>query len=303
MKISIYQMQMFLSVAKTESISVSARNLHLSPSMLSKNISKTEEELGIILFIRDKGRLRLTPAGKVLREEFSRAIETVQLGIQKARMEQAVVEKPLRIGYPDSSNQKKVLPLSLFDYKRKNPSFDYNVEFYQFKDLPVEIKQGNLDIIFTTLFEEKSVKDLGMKYEVIIKYPLTIHVTPENPLSKKREVTIDDLAEMKLVLPSPLVVPNYYENVIVKLFKDKPFMPSISYYAHSSDAVVANIKSADEVFISDMNRKVEDFYNLIRIPIKGTESGVILAWMPGSRPLVDDFAKNTIEFWEENSIE
>lgn len=300
LKLSIYQIQMFLSVANSESITISSRNLHLSPSMLSKNISKIEDELGLILFLREKGRLRVTPAGKVLQRELSMAIEIIEQGIQKAQAQQAVKANPLRIGFPDSCSQNILLPRSIKDFKSKTEGFDYNVEFYQFRNLPVEIEHGNLDVIFTTLFEEPSIKEMGLKHEVILRYPLTIHVTEESPLAKQQTVSIDDLTSMRLVLPSPLVVPNYYEGVIRHLFRSRSAVPQISYFATSSDAVVANIKAPDEIFISDASRKVESFYELIRIPIEDTESGIILAWNPVSHPQAQRFAENTIRYWKEN---
>lgn len=302
LKLSLYQIQMFLSVAKSESITISARNLHLSQSMLSKNIARIEEELGLILFWREKGRLKLTSAGRIMQNELSVAMNVIELGIEKAYAEQAVQTRPLRIGYPDSNDQFKCLLPSINNFKNIVESFRYNVEFYQFRDLPVETQRGNLDLIFSTLFEESSIKASGMEYELITKYPLTIHVIQNSPLAKKECVSIDELRMMRLVMPSPRVIPNYYENVILKLFKDGP-VPKVSYYANSSDAVAANIVNDDEIFISDCFRKVEDFYNLVRIPILNTESGMILAWRKGSHPLVDAFARNTIAYWKNHNIE
>ena len=302
LKLSLYQIQMFLSVARSESITISARNLHLSQSMLSKNIARIEEELGLILFWREKGRLKLTSAGRIMQNELSVAMDIIELGIEKAYAEQAVQTRPLRIGYPDSNDQSKCLLPSVTNFRNITGDFRYNIEFYKFRDLPVEIQRGTLDLIFSTLFEERSIKASGMEYEIITRYPLTIHVTRESPLAGKDSVSIDELRTMRLVMPSPRVVPNYYENVILKLFQGGP-APKVSYYANSSDAVAANIVNADEIFISDCFRKVEEFYNLVRIPIRETESGMILAWKKGAHPLVDSFAENTIAYWKTHNAE
>lgn len=298
LKLSLYQIQMFLSVAKSESITISAHSLHLSQSMLSKNIASIERELGLILFLREKGRLRLSPAGKVLQEELLVIPELVERALEKAYAQQAVQATPLRIGYPDSSSQEKFLLPSIANFKETIKEFKYNLEFYQFKDLPMELQRGNMDLIFTALFEEPSIQNTGMAYRVIARYPLTIHVTLDNPLAARDAVSIEDLSMMRLVMPSPRVVPNYYQNVILRLFEHASFIPKVSYFASSSDAVAANIVNDDEIFISDCNRKVEAFYGLKRIPILDTESGIILAWRKGSHPMVDAFAKNVIAYWD-----
>ena len=299
LKLSLYQIQMFISVAKSENITMSAHNLHLSQSMLSKNIASIERELGLVLFLRVKGRLKLTPAGKVMLNELTVATEIIEQALLKASAAQAVMGRPLRIGYPESSNQENYLLPAIANYKKHNPDFTYNIEFYQFKDLPMEVQKGNLDLVFTTLFEESSIDSAGMKYCVISRYPLTVHVTRSNPLAGRDSVSISDISTMKIVMPSPRVVPNYYKNVILRLFEGNCTIPKVSYYASSSDAVAANIRNSDEVFISDHNRKVEAFYDLVRIPIRDTESGIVLVWKAGIDPTIEDFAAKTIELFRD----
>lgn len=62
--IKLSQIQIFLAAAQRESITKAAQYLHLSQSMVSKNIKYLEDTLGLYLFIRDKQHLRLTPAGR-----------------------------------------------------------------------------------------------------------------------------------------------------------------------------------------------------------------------------------------------
>lgn len=58
----------FLAVAETLNFTAAARNLHKNQSVLSRQISGMEEELGIQLFDRSTREVILTPAGKFLKD-------------------------------------------------------------------------------------------------------------------------------------------------------------------------------------------------------------------------------------------
>ncbi|MEE1925960.1 LysR family transcriptional regulator [Pseudomonas sp. 148P] len=59
----LVQLEMFKAVAEQGSISAAAQHIHRVPSNLTTRIRQLEEELGADLFIREKSRLRLSPAG------------------------------------------------------------------------------------------------------------------------------------------------------------------------------------------------------------------------------------------------
>ncbi len=58
----------FLSVADTLSFSRSSALLHLSVSAVSRTVARLEEEVGQRLLERDRRRVRLTPAGRDVRD-------------------------------------------------------------------------------------------------------------------------------------------------------------------------------------------------------------------------------------------
>lgn len=106
--IKLSQIQIFLAAAQRESITKAAQYLHLSQSMVSKNIKYLEDTLGLYLFIRDKQHLRLTPAGRHLMEEFSDILALSQKTLEKAHTIQAGASLPVTVGLPDSSNLERI---------------------------------------------------------------------------------------------------------------------------------------------------------------------------------------------------
>jgi DNA-binding transcriptional LysR family regulator len=62
MAVDLVQLEIFKAVAEQGSISAAAQHIHRVPSNLTTRI-KQLEDLGVELFIREKSRLRLSPAG------------------------------------------------------------------------------------------------------------------------------------------------------------------------------------------------------------------------------------------------
>ena len=71
------QLDIFRSVAEQGSITAAAAKLHRVPSNISTRIKQLESDLGVDLFIREKLRLRLSPAGRSFLEYSRRILDLV----------------------------------------------------------------------------------------------------------------------------------------------------------------------------------------------------------------------------------
>lgn len=74
----LQQLKGFLAVARTASITEAAYQLHLTPSSISVQLKKLEQELGVRLFDRGKKRLTLTTSGKLFLENVVPAMENLR---------------------------------------------------------------------------------------------------------------------------------------------------------------------------------------------------------------------------------
>ncbi|NWD48328.1 LysR family transcriptional regulator [Pseudomonas gingeri] len=61
--LDLVQLEIFKAVVEQGSISAAAQLIHRVPSNLTTRIKQLEQDLGVDLFIREKSRLRLSPAG------------------------------------------------------------------------------------------------------------------------------------------------------------------------------------------------------------------------------------------------
>ena len=74
-------LSIFLSLSNVLHLGKASTQLHMSPSTLSRRISRMEEEIGAQLFIRDSSPIQITPAG----EQFRQHAENTLLAWQQLR--------------------------------------------------------------------------------------------------------------------------------------------------------------------------------------------------------------------------
>jgi DNA-binding transcriptional LysR family regulator len=77
-ELDLVQLEIFKAVAEQGSISAAAQLIHRVPSNLTTRIKQLEQDLGVELFIREKSRLRLSPAGWSFLDYARRILDLVQ---------------------------------------------------------------------------------------------------------------------------------------------------------------------------------------------------------------------------------
>nr|WP_290447748.1 LysR family transcriptional regulator [Pseudomonas sp. 21LCFQ02] len=119
--VDLVQLEIFKAVAEHGSISAAAQHIHRVPSNLTTRIKQLEEDLGVELFIREKQRLRLSPAGWNLLDYAGRILELVE----EARMTVAGEEPrgPLALGSLESTAAVRI-PALLAAYNQAFPKVE-----------------------------------------------------------------------------------------------------------------------------------------------------------------------------------
>src|SRR6202042_2939497 len=93
-------MRVFVSVAKLRSFSETARQLQLSPSVVTRSIAQLEDELGLTLLLRTTRSLRLTERGALYLESCQQILQDVDNAERRVRGEDAAPRGMLKIAAP-----------------------------------------------------------------------------------------------------------------------------------------------------------------------------------------------------------
>ena len=102
--------RIFLAIAEHRSLSAAADALYLSQPSVSSYLGRLEEELGVRLFLRQRGRngITLTPEGERLLP-VARELLSVERHLQEFR--DSCKQKVLRIGESEFTREKVILPI------------------------------------------------------------------------------------------------------------------------------------------------------------------------------------------------
>src|SRR5258705_7473553 len=112
-------LQVFKAVATAGGISAAAKKLHRVQSNVTTRIQQLEASLGTQLFVRDKGRLHLSPSGEL----FLNYVDEMLKLSQQARdaLSGDAPRGVLRIGTLESTAASRLPPL-LSRYHKKYPA-------------------------------------------------------------------------------------------------------------------------------------------------------------------------------------
>ena len=77
----------FEAAARTENFTAAAAELGMTQAAVSYQVKSLEERLGAPLFVREKGRVRLTPLGARLVPALSSAFDTIEAAFASHREE------------------------------------------------------------------------------------------------------------------------------------------------------------------------------------------------------------------------
>ncbi|WP_083657845.1 LysR family transcriptional regulator [Herbaspirillum camelliae] len=132
----------FVHVVEQQSFSAAARELHLAPKTVSKQIARLEQALGTTLFERNTRNLRITDEGRAIAER-----ARVALGVLEEVQELAIganqeLRGTIRLTAPTPFGRKFVAP-AIHDFCRLHPHVGFDLRL---SDQVQDLYGGDLDL-------------------------------------------------------------------------------------------------------------------------------------------------------------
>ncbi len=296
--ISFGQLLYFVKVAETGNISKSADYFNLVQSTLSKKLKSMEEQLELQLFIRMNNKLILTPAGKYLYERWRMQVNTLEADIQYAHLLQSGYQKSIVVACLDSFSSKKFVVPTINNFKNKYTDVLFRIETDSATDIRMMLLKKEADVIFTILydFEEKIFNDIQTK--TLGKCEHMVCMNKNNPLAYKKELQIIDLKQSQFICISPHILPEY-TSMIHNLCSRAGFTPNITNYVASAGSLALNLIQDNDIFICDKYYLDQSEEDHVRIPLKETSSGFVLAWWKDNKkPYLKEYVNSIISKYE-----
>lgn len=275
--VSLGQIMYFVKVAEYKNITKTAEYFHLSQPTLSKKLKSLEAQLDLQLFFRSGKIFHLTPSGKYLYEMWHKMIVSLEQEVQYAHVLQQGKTKSIVVACLDSFDPQSFLLPALKSYREKYPDVHVRIESDAAQEIRRMLIHDEVDLIFSIYydFEEKELEKI--QWEMSGRTTHCACMGKNNPLADRQELEIGDLRQSDFICISPQYLPEYVF-MIHELCKRAGFVPNITNYVSSANSLTLNIQSDQDVFICDKYYADLNSSEHCRIPIRDTDSGVVMAW-------------------------
>ena len=233
------QLECFVEVAESLNFTTASVNLFLSQPSVTHQIKSLEEELCIVLFIRTKKSVSLTPAGENFYTDAKEILSRMLIAKNKAQNSSQRYTGKIAIGYSGIALEKTLLPAILNRFSEKYPNIYIFLKKLHYKDLIFNLKSKKMDVIFT--YSKDSIKQNDSIFFPLIKSGYYVLMPENHPLAQKPLLHIEDLKQTMVILPEVSDCPKEARPMINYLNASLP--GSSIHYCDSAETAYILMKS------------------------------------------------------------
>lgn len=270
----LLQLQYFQKVAKLESITKAAKELHIAQPSLSKTISRLEEQVGAELFDRTGKRIRLNETGRKFLLRVEKCLQELEDGIKEARDSAEQHEEQVTVGTATA----KLLPGLIRDYLTENPKVRFRfLQVTNHEDLWRKLQQDEIDIC---------ISSLPLQGKGICSSPLTIEkiylaVSKNHRFADKKEIRLREIENEPLI---HYTAECGLREIIGKFCEAAEFTPHITCECTTPEVTCSLIEAGMGVaFLPECLSDVEYARRLVWIPVTQPElkRTIWISWSKG----------------------
>jgi len=228
------EIKSFVALAKSHSILEVARELGLTPGAVHKHLKILEQELGVRLYERHDGSLRLTAAGEVAFPHFRDVLERRDAAVRAIADCQGETGGLLRVG-AGSNFSSQMLPKILSRFRHEYPKVEVFVETGDGSHLLESLGKGELDLIFEVAYPDLKLPDFT---------PLALWESSVGIISPPSD--LPSHCGMKRLANVPFILfqkGSRAQDMIDAYLQRITFRPQVVMRSDSADAMKAMVKS------------------------------------------------------------
>lgn len=204
----------FLTVAKEQSFTKAAEQLHITQPTLSRQLSAFEEELGTKLFVRSGKNITLTDEGILLKRRALEIVELEERTLEELRGTQEVIEGTVTVGCGEFAAV-ETLSRICRQFKEKYPLVQIAIHIATADTIYEMMNKGLVDV---GLFMEP-VDTEGLDYiRIMDSDHWVLGMRPDDPLAQKQYIEKKELLGKPLILPERMGVQSELANWFGKDF-------------------------------------------------------------------------------------
>jgi DNA-binding transcriptional LysR family regulator len=277
----------FCSVAMHQGFSRSARELHVSQSAISEQISDLEREVGVPLLNRGQQKTTLTIPGEIFLDEARKILSAAERAIQTAQRASRGEIGTLTIGFFNGGTGSDV-PAIIKHFRRLHPDVRVSVVDMVPGLQSTALVEGKIDVAFTRPLETPFDQLLGS--ELLYEDPLVAVFPKGHPLARK-PVDLRTLAKEPFVLVARESSPSLFGKIL-HLCSKAGFSPRVVSTGVAWASVVLLVEAGEGIAILPSNLQHGASRNLAFCPLTNPNAKIGLAMAWSSRregPVLQEF--------------
>ena len=184
----MHQIRYFLAVCDSLNFTRAAEACNVTQPALTRAVQKLEEELGSLMFHRERSRTHLTDFGKLMRPHLERISKNAEQAATTAKSFLRLEEAPLRLGVMCTVGPTRCIGL-LAQFNKENPGVDVTLSEGVPEALTESLLAGELDI---AIMAQPKELDGRLKIDPIYRERFVVAFPPGHRFTHMNAVKTSD---------------------------------------------------------------------------------------------------------------
>lgn len=231
---NILKIQYFIDVADNLSFTKAAQKNFVSQTAVSQQIAAVERELDTQLFIREKGRVTLTPAGEAFYQDCKRILTQYNKAVARAKRIQAENGGVITLGFLTACKMGYLSDV-IREFQKKYANINIRLRQCSFEEIRQLLEFKEIDIALTSIYTVSDIEHIEV--EEVARRKMGLLVSKENPLAQYNEISAKQVEEQDIIMTSTKFAGRIYEYMMNQR-QIEGFEPKIVETADSSEILV-----------------------------------------------------------------
>ena len=289
--ITLNQIYTFIVVAEYGNFTKASAERHISQPSISKIISKLEETTGLSLFIRNPRGAILTNSGRILYQEWKKALNMTQAGFEKAYSVLSQ-NKYIKLGFPVSfSGSPQIFPV-IQEFAQTYPDIEINMEEGDSLELRRGIAGDKYDVIFAPSYEYDYYESNGYLSRLFCASPIELCIGKSHAAAGHEFFSKELMKNETLLLLPEEIAPDYNRFVQELCRKHQIPYRCVSIAENLQSAYISLIRGQGFFLISGSWFPGINTDGFCRYQLSTEKGGILMVWDKNSaNPAVSEIKK------------
>lgn len=261
---NVKSLTFFIELSKGKDITLIANNFGTSAKTLVRNIHELEAEIGVALFTKSQGTLKLTQSGVNFLSHAEQIVKSVNAAEQDVRLIGQNQERRIDVGAHGSA-MISTIPEIYNELSRQNHDIEIIMHDLSPEEQILALQKNIVQIVFERYFPQ--IQDIQV--ELVASEPICAALPTTHKLAKLKIIHIKELQNYPIIGCAN----KDFEKILTSWFKSHGCKPIMTQQkADSMMSAVALTSLGLGISITPSSMQMTKFNNVVYIPIAPEEN-------------------------------